>query len=72
MALTSGEDMQLAAAKNVAINAEDISAGVMGNMTVLAEARALCPHRSTEPEIRKGQWMSRRKTPACGCLLRRS
>ncbi|EOD6735477.1 type VI secretion system tip protein VgrG [Cronobacter sakazakii] len=37
MAFTSGEHMQLAAAKNVAINARgDISVGVMGNMTVLA------------------------------------
>ncbi|MCK6871245.1 DUF2345 domain-containing protein, partial [Enterobacter kobei] len=37
MALTSGEDMQLAASKNVAINAGgDISTGVMGNMTALA------------------------------------
>lgn len=37
MALTSGEHMQLAATKNVAINAGgDISAGVMGNLTALA------------------------------------
>ncbi|EOU1305613.1 type VI secretion system Vgr family protein [Cronobacter sakazakii] len=37
VAFTSGEHMQLAAAKNVAINAGgDISVGVMGNMTVLA------------------------------------
>jgi len=37
MALTSGEDLQLAASKNVAINAGgDISTGVMGNMTALA------------------------------------
>ncbi|WP_395300290.1 type VI secretion system tip protein VgrG [Enterobacter sp. ECC-175] len=37
MALTSGEHLQLAATKNVAINAGgDISAGVMGNMTALA------------------------------------
>jgi Rhs element Vgr protein len=37
MALTSGEHLQLAASKNVAINAGgDISAGVMGNMTALA------------------------------------
>ncbi|EKY2077336.1 type VI secretion system tip protein VgrG [Cronobacter sakazakii] len=36
-AFTSGEHMQLAAAKNVAINAGgDISVGVMGNMTALA------------------------------------
>ncbi|ELO0755703.1 type VI secretion system tip protein VgrG [Salmonella enterica] len=37
MALTSGEDMQLAATKNVAVNAGgDISAGVTGNLTALA------------------------------------
>ncbi|WP_395301088.1 type VI secretion system tip protein VgrG [Enterobacter sp. ECC-175] len=37
MALTSGEHLQLAATKNVAINAGgDISTGVMGNMTALA------------------------------------
>lgn len=37
VASTSGEHMQLAAAKNVAINAGgDISVGVMGNMTALA------------------------------------
>ena len=37
MAFTSGEHLQMAAAKNVAINAGgDISAGVMGNMTALA------------------------------------
>ncbi|EOT1255649.1 type VI secretion system Vgr family protein [Cronobacter sakazakii] len=37
MAFTSGEHMQLAAAKNVGINAGgDISVGVMGNMTALA------------------------------------
>jgi len=37
MALTSGEHLQMAATKNVAINAGgDISAGVMGSMTALA------------------------------------
>ncbi|PSS53279.1 type VI secretion system tip protein VgrG [Enterobacter sp. FS01] len=37
VALTSGEHMQMTAAKNVAINAGgDISTGVMGNMTALA------------------------------------
>ncbi|MEG6216886.1 type VI secretion system tip protein VgrG [Enterobacter quasihormaechei] len=37
MALTSGEHMQMTAARNVAVNAGgDISAGVMGNMTALA------------------------------------
>ncbi|WP_230679487.1 DUF2345 domain-containing protein, partial [Enterobacter kobei] len=37
MALTSGEHLQIAATKNVAINAGgDISTGVMGNMTALA------------------------------------
>ena len=37
MAFTSGEDLQLAAAQNVIINARgDISAGVMGSMTALA------------------------------------
>lgn len=37
MAFTSGEHMQLAASKNVSINAGgDISVGVMGNMTALA------------------------------------
>ncbi len=37
MALTSGEHMQLAATKNVAVNAGgDISVGTMGNMTALA------------------------------------
>ncbi|EOG2146467.1 DUF2345 domain-containing protein, partial [Salmonella enterica] len=36
MALTSGEHMQIAATKNVAMNAGgDISAGVMGNLTAL-------------------------------------
>lgn len=37
MALTSGEDMQLAAARNVVVNAGgDISVGTMGNLTTLA------------------------------------
>ena len=37
MALTSGEHLQMAVSKNVAINAGgDISTGVMGNMTALA------------------------------------
>ncbi len=37
MALTSGEHLQMAATKNVALNAGgDISAGVMGSMTALA------------------------------------
>ncbi len=37
VALTSGENLQLAASKNVAINTGgDISAGAMGNMTALA------------------------------------
>ncbi|MEG6303630.1 type VI secretion system tip protein VgrG [Enterobacter ludwigii] len=37
MALTSGEDMQLAAARNVVVNAGgDISVGTMGNLTALA------------------------------------
>ena len=37
MALTSGEDMQLAATRNVAVNAGgDISIGTMGNLTALA------------------------------------
>jgi type VI secretion system secreted protein VgrG len=36
MALTSGEDMQLAAERNLALNAgEDFSVGVMGNATAL-------------------------------------
>ncbi|MFS4487716.1 type VI secretion system Vgr family protein, partial [Erwinia amylovora] len=40
MALTSGEDMQLAATENVAMNAGgDISAGVTGNMAALAGER---------------------------------
>ncbi|MDK4745497.1 type VI secretion system tip protein VgrG [Leclercia adecarboxylata] len=37
MAFTSGEHLQMTAAKNIAINAgSDISTGVMGNMTALA------------------------------------
>ncbi|MGM8742503.1 DUF2345 domain-containing protein, partial [Enterobacter hormaechei subsp. xiangfangensis] len=37
VAVTSGEHMQMTAAKNVAVNAGgDISAGVMGNMTALS------------------------------------
>lgn len=37
MALTSGEDMQLAAARNLVVNAGgDISVGTMGNLTALA------------------------------------
>lgn len=47
MALTSGEHLQLAAAKNVAVNAgSDMSLGVMGAMTALAgEQLGLFAHR---------------------------
>ncbi|MFI0560569.1 type VI secretion system Vgr family protein [Escherichia coli] len=40
IALTSGEDMQMSAARNVAVNAGgDISTGTMGNLTALAGER---------------------------------
>ncbi|MEX5385341.1 type VI secretion system tip protein VgrG [Cronobacter muytjensii] len=56
MALTSGEDMQLAAAKNVAINAGgDISTGVMGNMTALAGEKLGLFARTGQLSLKSGE-----------------
>ncbi len=74
MALTSGEHLQMTATKNVAINAgEDISAGVMGNMTALAgEAGALARTGQLSLKSGEGPVEVQPRTPACGCLRRRS
>ncbi|HCL5290340.1 TPA: type VI secretion system tip protein VgrG, partial [Salmonella enterica] len=55
MALTSGEDMQLAATKNVAVNAGgDISAGVTGNLTALAGEKLGLFARSGQLSLKSG------------------
>ncbi len=56
VAFTSGEDMQLAASRNVAINAGgDMSAGVMGNMTTLAGERLGLFARSGQLSLKSGE-----------------
>lgn len=56
MAFTSGEDMQLAAANNVIINAgEDISAGVMGNMTALTGEKLGLFARTGQLSLKSGE-----------------
>ncbi|WP_053529913.1 type VI secretion system Vgr family protein, partial [Salmonella enterica] len=56
MALTSGEDMQLAATKNVAVNAGgDISAGVTGNLTALAGEKLGLFARSGQLSLKSGE-----------------
>ncbi|EEH9092768.1 type VI secretion system tip protein VgrG [Salmonella enterica] len=56
MAMTSGEDMQLAAARNVAINAgEDFSAGVMGNATLLAGEKLGLFARTGQLSLKSGE-----------------
>jgi type VI secretion system secreted protein VgrG len=56
MAFTSGEDMQLVATKNVAINAGgDISAGVMGNMTALVGEKLGLFARTGQLSLKAGE-----------------
>ena len=55
VAFTSGEHMQLAASKNMAMNAGgDFSSGSLGNTAVLAGEqranRAVCSQRLTDPK----------------------
>ncbi|MBM9569528.1 type VI secretion system tip protein VgrG, partial [Citrobacter sedlakii] len=56
MALTSGEHLQLAASKNVAISAGgDISTGVMGNMTALAGEKLGLFARTGQLSLKSGE-----------------
>ena len=56
MALTSGEDMQMAAARNVAINAGgDISIGTMGNLTALAGEKLGLFARTGQVSLKSGE-----------------
>jgi type VI secretion system secreted protein VgrG len=56
MAFTSGAEMQLAAAKNLSINAGgDISAGVMGNLTALAGEKAGLFTRTGQLSLKSGE-----------------
>ncbi|HFO2881206.1 TPA: type VI secretion system Vgr family protein [Escherichia coli] len=56
MALTSGEDMQMSAARNVAVNAGgDISTGTMGNLTALAGERLGLFARSGQLSVKSGE-----------------
>ncbi|UCT06374.1 type VI secretion system Vgr family protein [Enterobacter mori] len=56
MAFTSGEHLQMTAAKNVAIDAGgDISTGVMGNMTVLAGAKLGLFARTGQLSLKAGE-----------------
>ncbi|WP_370973729.1 type VI secretion system Vgr family protein [Enterobacter wuhouensis] len=56
MALTSGEHLQIAASKNVAISAGgDISTGVMGNMTALAGDRLGLFARTGQLSLKSGK-----------------
>ncbi|WP_281083829.1 type VI secretion system Vgr family protein [Klebsiella quasivariicola] len=56
MALTSGEDMQLAAARNVAVNAGgDISTGTMGNLTALAGEKLGLFARTGQLSLKSGE-----------------
>ncbi|HDT2792101.1 TPA: DUF2345 domain-containing protein, partial [Enterobacter asburiae] len=56
MALTSGEDMQLAAGRNLALNAgEDFSAGVMGNATLLTGEKLGLFARTGQLSLKSGE-----------------
>ncbi|MFP2406791.1 type VI secretion system Vgr family protein [Enterobacter ludwigii] len=56
MALTSGEDMQLAAARNVVVNAGgDISVGTMGNLTALAGGKLGLFARIGQLSVKSGE-----------------
>ena len=56
MALTSGEDMQLAAARNVVVNAGgDISVGTMGNLTALAGEKLGLFARTGQLSVKSGE-----------------
>ncbi|KLP33280.1 type VI secretion system Vgr family protein [Enterobacter ludwigii] len=56
MALTSGEDMQLAAARNVVVNAGgDISVGTMGNLTTLAGEKLGLFARTGQLSVKSGE-----------------
>jgi len=56
MALTSGEDMQMSAARNVAVNAGgDISTGTMGNLTALAGERLGLFARTGQLSVKSGE-----------------
>ncbi|MEP9183194.1 type VI secretion system Vgr family protein [Enterobacter ludwigii] len=56
MALTSGEDMQLAAARNVVVNARgDISVGTMGNLTTLAGEKLGLFARTGQLSVKSGE-----------------
>ncbi len=56
MALTSGEHLQIAATKNVAINAGgDISVGTMGNMTALAGEKLGLFARTGQLSLKSGE-----------------
>ncbi|WP_145607960.1 DUF2345 domain-containing protein, partial [Yersinia rochesterensis] len=56
VALTSGENIQLTASDNVVINAGgDISAGVMGNMTVLTGEKLGLFARSGQLSLKSGE-----------------
>ncbi|WP_411704057.1 type VI secretion system Vgr family protein [Edaphovirga cremea] len=56
MAFTSGEHLQMAATKNVAINAGgDISTGVMGNMTALAGEKLGLFARTGQLSLKAGE-----------------
>ena len=56
MALTSGEDMQMAAARNVAINAGgDISVGTMGNLTLLTGEKLGLFSRTGQLSLKSGE-----------------
>ena len=56
MALTSGEDMQMSAARNVAVNAGgDISTGTMGNLTALAGEKLGLFARTGQLSLKSGE-----------------
>jgi type VI secretion system secreted protein VgrG len=56
MALTSGEDMQLAAERNLALNAgEDFSVGVMGNATALIGEKLGLFARTGQLSLKSGE-----------------
>ena len=56
MALTSGEDIQLAAARNVVVNAGgDISVGTMGNLTTLAGEKLGLFARTGQLSVKSGE-----------------
>ncbi|MED9429996.1 type VI secretion system tip protein VgrG [Escherichia coli] len=56
IALTSGEDMQMSAARNVAVNAGgDISTGTMGNLTALAGEKLGLFARTGQLSLKSGE-----------------